>query len=123
MATDDRPPDVCPRPGADAAFRALASPARRRVLQLVRDDARTVGDLATELGVSQPAASQHLGVLRDAGLVTVEIDGRRRRYRVDPVGIAVTRAFFDDYWTNALDRLAAVAEDAAQASGGRTEAV
>ena len=58
----------------DMAFRALANPARRRVLPLVRDQLRAVGDLTGELGMSQPATGQHLSVLRDAGLVRVEHD-------------------------------------------------
>ncbi len=89
----------------DLAFRALASPARRRVLRLVADGGRSVGELADELGVSQPAASQHLAALRTGGLVTVEIDGRRRIYRPDLVRLAELRGFFDPYWERALDRL------------------
>lgn len=120
-ARDDTTPatgrgTACDDAADAAAFRALASPARRRVLRLVRDEARSVGELAAELGVSQPAASQHLGVLRDAGLVTVTVDGRHRRYRVDRAGIAAVRAFFDDYWSDALDRLEAAALEAAAAS-------
>lgn len=98
---------------SDDAFRALASPVRRRVLTLVRDTPRPVGELAAELGVSQPAASQHLNVLRSAGLVTVRADGRRRLYRADPEGLAAVRSFFDAYWTESLDRLAIAAERAA----------
>lgn len=97
----------------DDGFRALASPARRRVLQLVRDEARPVGELAEELGVSQPAVSQHLAVLRDAGLVSVRVDGRRRLYRADVERLAEVRAFFDEYWSTGLDRLAAAAQRAA----------
>jgi DNA-binding transcriptional ArsR family regulator len=86
-------------------FRALASPARRRVLTLVRDAPRSVGELADELGVSQPAVSQHLAALRDADLVAVEVDGRRRIYRPNLAALNELRSFFDDYWTDALDRL------------------
>lgn len=98
----------------DLAFRALASPARRRVLQLVGDAPRSVGEVATALDVSQPAASQHLAALRTAGLVTVEVDGRRRIYRPDIERIGRLRDFFDAYWNSALDRLdsAAVARAA-----------
>jgi DNA-binding transcriptional ArsR family regulator len=98
---------------ADDAFRALASPARRRALSLVKDRPLPVGELAAALGVSQPAASQHLAVLREAGLVTVAADGRRRLYRVDLARIAAVRSFFDEYWDAALDRLAGVAEQVA----------
>lgn len=97
----------------DAAFKALASPARRRVLTLVRDRPCPVGELAEHLGVSQPAVSQHLAVLRDAGLVTVEASGRQRLYRADHDQIAAVRSFFDVYWESSLARLADAAESAA----------
>ena len=89
----------------DEGFRALASPARRRVLALVRDAPRSVTELAGELGVSQPAVSQHLAALRDAELVTVEVDGRRRIYRPDLEALGELRSFFDDYWNGALGQL------------------
>lgn len=91
-------------------FRALASPTRRALLRLVRDEAQAVGALAERLEVSQPAVSQHLAVLREAGLVTVEPDGRRRLYRADVAALTALRAFFDDYWSDAIDRLATAAE-------------
>ena len=94
----------------DDRFRALANPTRRALLRLVRDDARPVGELAAEVGVSQPATSQHLAVLRDAGLVTVEVDGRRRLYRTNIESLAEVRGFFDEYWSSALDRLADTAD-------------
>jgi DNA-binding transcriptional ArsR family regulator len=94
----------------DDRFRALANPTRRALLRLVRDEARPVGELASELGASQPATSQHLAVLREAGLVTVEADGRRRLYRADLASLAEVRRFFDEYWSSSIDRLAAVAE-------------
>lgn len=79
----------------------------------MRDEPKSVGQLADELGVSQPAVSQHLATLREAGLVTVEADGRRRIYRPDLRSLAELRSFFDSYWTDALDRLDAVATAAA----------
>ena len=97
----------------DDRFRALANPSRRRLLHLVRDESRAVGALADDLGISQPAVSQHLGILRNAGLVTVDVDGPRRLYRVDPVAIDDVRAWFDAYWAASLDRLAVAAEHAA----------
>lgn len=97
----------------DEAFRALASPSRRRVLALVKEEARPVGELADELGVSQPAVSQHLALLRQAGLVTVEARGRQRLYRADLGRVAALRSFFDEYWAAAVDRLADAAERAA----------
>lgn len=93
----------------DDRFRALGNARRRRLLRLVRDEPMAVGSLADELRMTQPAVSQHLAVLRDAGLVTVERDGRRRLYRADRAALAETRQFFDDYWGAAADRLAAAA--------------
>lgn len=97
----------------DARFRALANANRRTLLRLIRDEPRPVGDLSRELSVSQPAVSQHLAVLREAGLVTVEPDGRRRLYRADTAALADVQAFFDDYWSDGVDRLATAAERAA----------
>ncbi len=94
----------------DARFRALANPARRELLRLVRDSARPVGELAGALGVTQPAASQHLAILREAGLVDVSVDGRRRLYRANPVALTEVRGWFDEYWSTSIDRLAVVAE-------------
>jgi DNA-binding transcriptional ArsR family regulator len=70
-----------------------------------------VGELADGLPVSRPAVSQHLRVLKDAGLVRDRKDGTRRVYRVDPAGLADVRAYFDSFWDEALDRFAAVAEN------------
>ena len=98
---------------SDESFRALGNARRRELLRLVRDEARPVGELAEQLRVSQPAVSQHLAVLRDAGLVTVERDGRRRLYRADRTAIADAQSFFEEYWSGAVDRLAAAAEQRA----------
>lgn len=97
----------------DNRFKALAHPARRSLLRLVRDEARPVGELAAAIEVSQPATSQHLAVLRDAGLVTVEQAGRSRLYRADTAALSELRQFFDDFWSTAADRLQTVAETAA----------
>lgn len=97
----------------DERFRALSHPARRALLRLVRDDARPVGELAEALEVSQPATSQHLAVLRDAGLVTVERRGRSRWYQADMATLSELREFFDDFWETAADRLQVVAEQVA----------
>ncbi len=94
----------------DAGFRALANPTRRTMLRLVRDEPCSVGALAAQLEMTQPAVSQHLAVLRDAGLVQVEPDGRRRLYRADIESISDVRRFFDDYWSQSVDRLASAAE-------------
>ena len=94
----------------DVRFRALANSTRRTLLRLVRDDARSVGALADELEMTQPAVSQHLAVLRDAGLVRVEARGRQRWYRTDTASVAELRSFFDEYWSQSVDRLATSAE-------------
>ena len=65
-------------------FEVLAEPHRRRILDLLLDDERAVGDLVDELELSQPAVSKHLKVLRDAGLVEARVDGQRRVYRLQP---------------------------------------
>lgn len=101
----------------DDQFKALAIPVRRRLLRLVRDEERSVNQLAQSVGASQPATSQHLAVLREAGLVSVRSHGRSRLYRADHVQLEVARRFFDDYWSNALDRLAEAAESAAARRG------
>ncbi len=105
--------DVLDSDVRDARFRALASPSRRALLRLVRDEPRPVGELAAELGISQPATSQHLGILRDAGLVVAAANGRQRLYRSDPDAITDVRAWFDEYWSSSLERLDRAARRAA----------
>lgn len=68
-----------------------------------------MGELAADLPVSRPAVSQHLRVLKDAGLVSNRKEGTRRMYRVEPLGLAGIRAYFDSFWGEALDRFAAEA--------------
>ena len=96
--------------GMQAAIEAIAHPGRRAMLRLVLDRELPVSELAERVGVSQPAASQHLKVLRDAGLVRGRIDGRRRLYRVDPEGLARLRRELDAYWGPALAALKDAAE-------------
>jgi DNA-binding transcriptional ArsR family regulator len=83
-------------------FSALADPTRRAIFERLRRGPRAVGELAREFPVSRPAVSQHLRVLKDAGLVTDERDGARRLYRVDPRGVDSMRAYFDSFWSDAL---------------------
>ena len=85
-----------------AAIEALSHPTRRAMLRLVLDRELPVGALAQQTGVSQPAASQHLKVLRDAGLVRGRVDGRRRLYQVDLQGLQRLRAELDTLWEPAL---------------------
>ena len=96
------------------ALTALADPTRRAVLDGLRAGERSVGDLAGDLPVSRPAVSQHLAVLRSAGLVTERRDGTRRLYRVDPTGLAALRVYVESFWT---DVLGAYAQAAADVSG------
>ena len=91
----------------DVALRALAHPGRRRVLELLAHHERSSGALAADCGWTKPAASQHLKVLRAAGLVEVRTEGNRRMYRTRSEGLAELRAFLDDFWTGRL----AVLED------------
>jgi DNA-binding transcriptional ArsR family regulator len=81
---------------------ALGDPTRRRVLELLREGERTVRELTDELPVSQPAVSQHLRVLREAGLVDVRPAGTRRLYRVDRDGLGQVRAWVDSFWDDVL---------------------
>jgi DNA-binding transcriptional ArsR family regulator len=85
-----------------AAIEALSHPTRRDILRLVVDRELPVGELAQQTGVSQPAASQHLKVLRDAGLVRGRVDGRRRLYQVDLQGLQRLRVELDSLWEPAL---------------------
>lgn len=97
----------------DATAHALADPTRRHLLQLVRDEERSAGDLASEFThLSRPAVSQHLRVLRDAELVTVRRQGNHRIYRGRPEGLADMRTFIDEMWTDRLARLKRAAEQA-----------
>jgi DNA-binding transcriptional ArsR family regulator len=93
-----------------AAIDAIAHPGRRAILRLVLDRELGVGELAERVGVSQPAASQHLKVLRDAGLVRGRVEGRRRLYRVDVDGLERLRRELDAYWGPALAALKDAAE-------------
>ena len=82
---------------------ALGDATRRAVFERLRGGPKAVGELAAGLPVSRPAVSQHLRVLRQAGLVTEQRAGTRNVYRADPRGLAELRAYFDDFWVRALD--------------------
>jgi DNA-binding transcriptional ArsR family regulator len=87
----------------DEALRALAEPRRRAILRLVSDDELAAGQIAAAFDVTRTAVSQHLTVLRNAGLLTERRDGTRRLYRARPEGLAGLRAFLDDMWASSLD--------------------
>jgi DNA-binding transcriptional ArsR family regulator len=99
----------------DLALKAIAEPRRRAILRLVRDEELPSGEIARHFDVSGPAISQHLGVLKEAGLVTERRDGTRRLYRARLEGIDDLRQFLDDFWDDRLDRLREVAEAAQRA--------
>lgn len=89
-------------------FEVLAEPNRRRILDLLRQDDRSVGALVSELGMSQPGVSKHLRVLRDAGLVDVKVDGQRRVYRLQPAPLRQIDEWLAPYraaWRDRLDAL------------------
>jgi DNA-binding transcriptional ArsR family regulator len=91
-----------------AALEVLAEPRRRAILEVLRDGERPVGALVGALGLSQPAVSKHLRVLRDAGLVEARVDAQRRLYRIRPEPLADLDAWLTGYrrlWTTHLDRL------------------
>jgi DNA-binding transcriptional ArsR family regulator len=90
-------------------FEVIAEPTRRRILDLLLAGERPVGELVTELAMSQPAVSRHLRVLRDAGLVTARTDAQRRLYRVEPAPLAALDGWLRPYrrlWAERLDGLA-----------------
>ena len=94
----------------DAVARAIAEPRRREILTLVRDAELSAGEIAARFDVSRPAISQHLGVLREAGLLSERRRGTSRLYRARPEGLAGLRDFMDEFWTNRLERLRLAAE-------------
>jgi DNA-binding transcriptional ArsR family regulator len=94
----------------DAALHALAEPRRRAILALLREDELSAGEIAARFPVSWPAISQHLGVLRSAGLVAERREGTRRLYRARPEGLLELRAYLDGFWAAGLDRLKQEAE-------------
>ena len=96
--------------GVDLALKAIAEPRRRAILQLVRGDELSSGEIAARFDVTRPAISQHLGVLKEAGLVTERRDGTRRLYRARPEGLQEVRTFLEDLWDAGLERLRDAAE-------------
>ena len=98
------------------ALDALGDATRREIMERLRGGPRPVGEIAAGLPVSRPAVSQHLRVLKEAGLVTERKDGTRRIYRVEPKALAELRAYLDSFWEQALAGFKAAAE-----SEGRRE--
>jgi DNA-binding transcriptional ArsR family regulator len=88
-----------------AALDALAEPRRREILALVRDRELAAGEIAANFDVTRSAISQHVGVLKQAGLLTERREGTKRLYRARPEGLADLRAFLDEFWSERLDAL------------------
>ncbi len=100
---------------AERVFDALGDPTRRRILRRLRRGARPVGAIAAGLDVSRPAVSQHLKVLKAAGLVDVRIEGTRRLYGVNMRGIEALRGWLDGFWNDTLAAFKEAAEWEAEA--------
>jgi len=94
----------------EAALRAIAEPRRRRILQLVGARELSAGEIASHFEVTRPAISQHLGVLKEAGLVDERRNGTQRLYRARPQGLAELKAFLDGFWDEKLEALQREAE-------------
>jgi DNA-binding transcriptional ArsR family regulator len=93
-----------------AALNALAEPRRREILELVRERELAAGDIAANFAVTRSAVSQHLGVLKQAGLLHERREGTKRLYRARPEGLGDLRAFLDEFWGQRLDVLTREAE-------------
>jgi DNA-binding transcriptional ArsR family regulator len=94
----------------EAALKAIAAPRRREILSLVRDGELSAGAIAANFDVTRPAVSQHLTVLKEAGLVSERRNGTRRLYRARPEGLIPLREFLEEFWDNRLDALKREAE-------------
>ena len=88
---------------ADDGWDALGDPSRRAIVECLAERPRAVGEIAEVLPISRPAVSQHLKVLKDAGLVSDRAVGTRRVYRLNPAGVAALRDQLDAFWRRALD--------------------
>jgi DNA-binding transcriptional ArsR family regulator len=89
---------------------ALADPTRRAIFERLAERPSAVGELAQEFPVSRPAVSQHLKVLKEAGLVVDRADGSRRIYQLDPAGVGALRTYLDEFWNRSLAAFKAAAE-------------
>jgi DNA-binding transcriptional ArsR family regulator len=105
----------------EAALRAIAAPRRRQILALVRAEELAAGEIAAHFDVSRPAVSQHLNVLKEAGLVSERRDGTRRLYRARPEGLADLKVFLDGFWDERLDALKREAEKEERRKHGRND--
>src|SRR6516165_304458 len=94
----------------EATLKAIAEPRRRQILSLVREGELSAGEIAAHFDVTRPAISQHLGVLKEAGLVSERRNGTRRLYRVRPEGLVELKAFLEEFWDERLEALKREAE-------------
>lgn len=95
----------------EAALRAIAESTRRAILRLVADAELSAGEIASNFALTRPAISQHLTVLKEAGLLSERREGTRRLYRARPEGLAELRAYLDGFWGDRLQHLKRAAED------------
>jgi len=102
----------------EAALKAIAAPRRRQILTLVRSDELSAGEIASHFDVTRPAVSQHLNVLKEAGLVSERRNGTRRLYRARPEGLAELKAFLEGFWDERLETLKREAEKEEQKKHG-----
>src|SRR5438132_4486360 len=106
-------------PAMEAALKAIAEPRRRRILALVRDGELSAGEIAAQFDVTRPAISQHLNVLKEAGLVSERRNGTRRLYRARPEGLAELKQFLEGFWDERLETLKREAEKEERKKHGR----
>jgi DNA-binding transcriptional ArsR family regulator len=99
---------------AHQGWEALGDPSRFAIVQCLAERPRAVGELADELPISRQAVSQHLQVLKSAGLVTNRAEGTRRVYRLNPAGVAALKDQLDTFWRRALDGYQNVIDDKAE---------
>jgi DNA-binding transcriptional ArsR family regulator len=105
----------------EAAVRAIAAPRRRQILSLVRDGELSAGEIADHFDVTRPAVSQHLNVLKEAGLVSERRNGTKRLYRARPEGLAELKAFLEEFWDERLEALKSEAEKEERKKHGRNK--
>ena len=105
----------------ETALKAIAEPRRRQILSLVRDGELSAGEIAAQFDVTRPAISQHLSVLKEAGLVTERRNGTRRLYQARPEGLEELRTFLEGFWDQRLDALRREAERKERGKRGRND--
>jgi DNA-binding transcriptional ArsR family regulator len=110
MSRRQQDPAAADERETDEALRAIAEPRRRKILQLVAHDELAAGEIAAAFDITRTAVSQHLTVLKNAGLLSERRDGTRRLYRARAQGLAELREFLDDMWSGALDAARRIAE-------------